>query len=226
MYQLRNVMKLGRKLASFLSCPMVWIPLLSLIWAVLLVFNVVPMLRGGFGWRNGYAPVLDWHRTVPLILGILIYIAGALWLERRPRVAGLLVWAMVGSVGLALAAAFVRAAIIYRLYSLTIGGIDGGWHMAATRITDLAATLSHWPQFMTDSRAFSTHMAISPPGMVLFYYAANAVLGYLPSLTSALASPLRWFECRTVFYTNAQFASAWLGMLMPVWSRRTSKGPP
>jgi hypothetical protein len=96
--------------------------------------------------------------------------------------------------------------------------------MAASRITDLIATLRRWPEFMADSISYSSHVAISPPGLVLIYYAAGSLLAHVPVLAEALAQPLRLMQCQNIplmAETNAQLASAWLGILTPLWGSLT-----
>lgn len=211
------------RMRPFLSRRFVWITLLSLIWVMLLAFNTFPQMRGDYGWRWPYELVLDLRRIAPFILAVIVYVPVALWLRRRSGV-GLLVWAIVSSVGLALAAVYVRGDVIYRLFTVTAAGQPGGWHMAAARIDNLVETLRQWPQFMVASGSFSTHMTISPPGMVVLYYAANAILARFPALASALAHGLRLTQCQNIALmgeTDVQLASAWLGMLMPLWSSLT-----
>ena len=69
-------------LRAYLSRRAVWIALLSLIWAVLLAFNVIPPLRGHYGWRWPYGPVLDLSRITPFVVGVMIYVPVALRLLR------------------------------------------------------------------------------------------------------------------------------------------------
>jgi len=212
------------KLRLFLLRPGTWIIGLSLLWAMLIALNLVPVLRGSHGWRWPYEPELDLCRLTPLILGVTVYIPVALRLLRSRSSAGLLLWAIIGSIGLSLAAAYVREDVLYRLYTITISGLDGGWHMAATRITNLGETLREWPTFMSNAIEFSSHVAISPPGLVMIYYAVNSFLARFPSLADSLAAPLRLLQCQNIplmVNTNAQLASAWLGMLMPIWGSLT-----
>ena len=210
------------KRTAILTDPMAWIVLLSLIWAVVLAFDLLPILRGGFGWEWNYKPVLDRFRILPIVLATAVYVAAGLWLKKQRSAVPLLVWAFLGSVGLSLAAVHVRGDVLYRLYSITVSGRAGGWHMAAAGIQDLAQTLRDWPQFMVASTAFSTHMGISPPGMVLAYYAASSVLDHVPPLAASLQQPVRGLLCQYISgYSSGDYASSWLGILMPVWGALT-----
>jgi len=212
------------KLRSFLPRPIIWITGLSLLWAILIAFNLMPVLRGSHGWRWPYAPELTLQRIAPIILGIAIYIPVALWLRQKRSALALLLWTMIGSVGLPLAAVHVRGDVLYRLYTITVSGVATGWHMAATRITDLAETLHVWPIFITEAIGFSSHVAISPPGMVLIYYTAGSFLARFPAIAEVLAAPLRLLQCHNIplmWNSDAQLAPAWLGILMPVWGSLT-----
>lgn len=204
--------------------PLPLIIVLSLLWAFLLAVDWLPGLRGGYGWRWPYAILADWRRLLPLLGGLILYLLVADWLRRGERAGWLLVWAMAGTVGLTLAALFVTNDPFFELYTVVVSGDTGGWHYAAARIDDIGAALRHWPQFMRDSEWFSSHMSISPPGMVLVYFEANQVLAQWTALSDRLAPILRAAQChnyRINDYSNAQLASSWLGMLMPLWSSLT-----
>ncbi len=211
------------KLSSLFSRKIFWVALLSLLWAIVFAFNLLPVLRGGIDdWEWHYRPVLEKYRNLPFILGVVIYIPVGLWLRKRRGAAGLLLWTILGGIGLALAAVHLRGDILYRLYSLTVSGRASGWQMAAARIQDLPSTMRDWPQFMKDSTSFTPHLDHEPPGIVLIFYSLSHLLDRIPQLANFLAGPLRLQLCQyLVGYTNGQYASAWLGMLMPVWGSLT-----
>jgi hypothetical protein len=96
------------RLRNLLSRPIFWITALTLLWAVLLAFNLAPDLRGSAGWQWPYDPVLELRRLAPFILGVVIYIPVALRLLRSRSSLPLLLWTILGSIGLSLAAAYVR----------------------------------------------------------------------------------------------------------------------
>jgi hypothetical protein len=206
----------------FLSSPVFWITLLSLIWAVIFALDLAPVLRGGPDWEWNFKPILDRYRLTPLLLGLTLYAPLGLWLRTRRSAGGLLVWSLLGGIGLTLAAVHLRGDILYRLYTITVSGRAAGWHMAAAHIENAAATLSDWPQFMAASLAYSPHINHSPPGIVLLYFAASHLLDKVPALAESLAQPVRWLLCQYIAgYTSGQYASAWLGMLMPLWGGLT-----
>jgi len=210
------------KRTAIFTDPTAWIVLLSLIWAAVLAFDLLPILRGGFGWEWNYKPVLDRFRVLPIVLATGVYVSAGLWLKKQVSAIPLVVWAFLGSICLSLAAVHVRGDALYRLYSITVSGRAGGWHMAAAGIHEIAQTLRDWPQFMLASTAFSTHMGISPPGMVLAYYAAGSVLDRVPPLAASLQQPVRGLLCQYISgYSSGDYASSWIGILTPVWGALT-----
>ena len=110
------------KLRQYFSRPVFWITGLSLLWAVFMALNLEPDLRGSFGWQWPYDPVLNLRRLLPITLGVVAYTGVAIRLLRNRSSAGLLLWAMVGSIGLPLAAAYVREDVLFRFYAVTVSG--------------------------------------------------------------------------------------------------------
>ncbi len=198
----------------------VGIVLASLIWVAALALNLVPQLRGGYGWVWSYQGPSNPARIVPLVLACSLYIGVAWWLMQHQRITGKLVWAIVSSIALTMASLYVFASPLFKLNAATLSGGASGWHYAAARITDLGATLRDWPRFMQESTRFSSHMGIAPPGLVVFYYAIQQTLAHLTALADGLGRPLRALQCHRLglmTYSNAQLASAWAGILMPLW---------
>lgn len=197
---------------------------MSLLWATVLALNLVPELRGDFGWRWPYAIPNNWLRVLPLLVGIVLYLVGVSILMRARRARGLLVWAVLASVGLTLASIFVTTSPLFKLYGVTVSPGVTGWHYAAARITDIGQTLREWPSFMQSATRYSTHLGIVPPGAVLAYYAIDQMLSGLPGVAQALALPLRAQLCQNyeiAWLANSQLASAWAGILMPLWGGLT-----
>jgi hypothetical protein len=196
----------------------------AVLWALVLALDVVPQIRGDAGWRWPYEVPREIARLWPLGLALIVYGIGVRWLWRRSGVRSLLIWAMVGCLVLTLAVLYVTGDPLFELYTVTAGGVTGGWHYAAARIGDLATTLRNWPAVMQQSVGFSSHMGISPPGMVLGYYLTSRLFEQAPVLAGALGRSLRAALCdnfRVLQYTNAQFASVWFGMLLPLWGALT-----
>lgn len=211
------------KRARIFSAPAFWIVLASLIWAAAFAFDWAPILRGEGDWAWHLRPILDGFRIWPVVLSAALYIPVALWLRERGSATSLVTWSTLGAIGLTLAAVHARGDILYRLYSITVSGRSAGWHMAAAHISDLAATLRDWSRFMADSQAYSPHIDHTPPGIVIIYFAASQLLDSVPAVAATMAAPVRWMLCQYLIgYTDGQYASAWLGMLMPLWAGLTA----
>lgn len=196
----------------------------SLLWAIVLASNLVPELRGDFGWRWLYEAPTSLVRILPFVFGALLYIVAAAWLMNRRRAAWLLIWAVIGAFGLTLAGLFIRESPLFNLYALTVAPVETGYHIAAAAITDMGKTLREWPAFMQYAVKYSDHVKLSPPGAVLFYYGLIQLLQGMPGIAHVLAEPLRQAMCQNytlAMYTDAQLASAWAGMLMPLWGGLT-----
>jgi hypothetical protein len=195
---------------------------LSLIWAAVLGFNLIPQLRGDFGWRWPYQVPREPVRVLPLAFCLLFYLSGGWFFMRQPRPAALIAWAAVGSIGLTLAGLYVAFNPVFQLYSVTLSAVAGGWHYAAAHLDDLSAALRTWPSYIHEAgQTISSHLGVAPPGAVVIYSIADGVLARWPGLADALGQPLRAWQCqefRLLGYSNAQFASAWLGVLMPAWA--------
>jgi hypothetical protein len=207
----------------------------TLIWAAALWLDLVPILRGGYGWRWPHDLPAALADLLPLVLATIAYVAGGLWIIRTDKSPILsrqmIAWSVVGSVVLTLAAVYVRDNNVqFALYARTISGGATGWHYAATDIEDLNDTLQGWPDFMDNYVGQSSHMTTSPPGLPLAFYGTTQFFENSPALNDAIAPPLRAAQChndRVVGwslhpgYTNAELSSAWLGMLMPLWGALT-----
>ncbi len=191
---------------------------LSLLLALALLFDRIPFLRGGFGWQWSYelAPLL---RVLPLALISAIYLSGAWLLWGRERNHWLILWALMGAVVIPLAVIAVRNDdVLYTLFVRTVSGITTGPHLAAATI-DWSNWLD-WPTVMQSFVGRSVHVALAPPGLPLIYHAANDVLGALPGAADSLQRTLLPYQCANyslLAYSSAEWASAWLGILMPVW---------
>src|SRR5438105_3907121 len=92
---------------------------LALIWCVLLALNVIPELRGDFGWRWPYE-LPQWARLVPLIISLIVYIGLAQRLADGRAIQAL---AFLGAVLLPVACLFVLGDPLYLLITRTLSGL-------------------------------------------------------------------------------------------------------
>ncbi len=190
-----------------------------LLLALVLFFDLIPFLRGGFGWQWGYeaAPLL---RVLPAALAILVYCLGLVWLLRWERAWPLLAWSLGGVVLLTLAALAVRSDnVIYELFVRTASGLVTGPHLAGAEI-DWSNWLN-WPQTMAAFEGRSVHVVQSGPGLPLWYAGLDHLLDGLPALSDPLQRALLPYQCQNyalLAYSPGEWASAWFGMLMPLWA--------
>lgn len=193
--------------------------------ALFIGIDLTPWLRGGYGWRWTYFPASG-AGLVALLLGVAVYLTGALLLARRPRRAGLLLtWALCGSVGLAVLVMAMREGdALYGLFARTASLLGTGPHYTAARVDWAGGEWREWPGVMA---RFGGHMRNVPPGSLLWYGLLNDLPSRLPMLaplTQRLAAALMPYQCHNfdlLTYTPAQWASAWFGVLMPVWAALT-----
>jgi hypothetical protein len=209
-----------------LSRRLVIVMMACLVFCVILALDVLPSLRGDFGWRWPYA-VPDWSRLWPAAVTVAIYILGAV---RIRSLRGLLLWCFAGAIAISIACLYVLGDPLYLLATRTLSGLATGAHLAGTEISDALVTARNWSEIMPtylqpgQHTMLSVHIALSPPGLPLFYYALDRVLAGVPALADPLGMALRPLQCQNyaiMAYSNAQLASAWVGILMPVWAGLT-----
>ena len=190
--------------------------------ALVLLFDLVPFLRGGFGWQWPYVPVALTH-MLPLLIVAVIYVVGAgLLLQRTQRDGWLLIWSFLGIVTLSLAGLYLRSHdLIYELFVRTASGVTTGQHLAGVEINWSDPNWVKWPVTVQPFVGRSGHIVLSGPALPLWYGLLNAVFEQLPTVANPLHQALVPYQCRNydlLAYTPAQWASAWFGMLMPVWA--------
>lgn len=193
----------------------------TVLLAVAILLDVSPFLRGGFGWRWPYQLAVG--RVLPLLVAVGLYVSGCwLLLRRTGRNWPLLWWAFAGSVVLPLAALTVRTDdLLFELFARTISGMTTGPHLAAARLDWAAGEWLDWPVFMDSMMGLSGHVALSPPGNTLVYGGLNRLLSAVPGVSDPLFRALLPLQCHNsnlLNYTPAEWASAWFGILMPLWA--------
>jgi hypothetical protein len=201
------------------------IGVITLLVSLLLLFDVVPFLRGGFGWQWPYqpAPVL---RALPLLLLSIGYIVAVGWLLRLRRAAPLLLWSALAVILLPLAVILLRADDpLYSLFIRTVSAVTTGTHYAAADIDWAGGAWRDWSTLIHEMDGRIAHVPVSPPGLPMFYGLLNHLLSFAPaSLTDAMQRALLPYQCHDytyLAYSPAQWASAWFGILMPLWAALT-----
>ncbi|MCU0513135.1 MAG: hypothetical protein MUE40_11255 [Anaerolineae bacterium] len=204
--------------------------LLTLALAALLVTDALPLLRGGevFNWQWPYVPawVAQPARVLLLTGAVALYGLAAGWSLRRPTARLALLIAFVGSALLPYGVVWLRHSDpLLELFRRTISGVTTGPHLLAARIDwQNPAEWQDWVAVMDEYHDLSVHAGQSPPGLVLFYAGLNQLLAWSPPLAQTLYTALLPEQCHNsnlLNYTPAEWASAWFGMLMPLWAALT-----
>jgi hypothetical protein len=185
----------------------------------------VPSLRGDFGWRWPYQ-LATLGRALPLILGMIVYVGGAYAVLRRttrPMVAVL--WSMAGVVVLSLLVVNLRSLrsenVLAELFARTASILTTGVHYAGTQIAPDSPAWGDWITAIQQNPNFGAHVVNGPPGLPLFYSLLSGGLDSAPGIASPLFRTLLPLQCQNynlLSYTPGQWASAWFGILMPLWA--------
>ncbi|GAB4574840.1 MAG: hypothetical protein Kow0077_23410 [Anaerolineae bacterium] len=195
---------------------------ITVLFMFFIITDVVPDVRGGFGWwRWPYEPAAV-GRSALLLAAILLYAGGAYALLRRGgRARWVLAWAWLGTALLPYLVVFLRHDdVLAEMFTRTVSGLAAGHHLAAAEL-DWPAAIRQWPALMPTFFEHNIHMSTSPPGMVLFYAGLSALFDALPGLAVPLQRLLMPAQCHNfalLAYTPGEWASAAFGVLMPVWS--------
>ncbi len=208
--------------------PTVWLAVASIAFAGLLFADAHPALRGGVGWRWPHHPI-PWINMGLLAALLAAYVIGGVGLIQGGG-RGVRLWAFGGSIALALAtAAGQHPSLGYTLFTRTASLVATGPHHAAANLDFLSVeVLQTWTERISaydpDAETISRHVLLAPPGIPLFYDALNELLARAPWVARPLQMALIPYQCwnyALLAYTPAEWASAWFGVLMPVWAGLT-----
>src|ERR1041385_9436580 len=133
--------------------------LLTIAFCVSLVLDLLPLLRGDMGLTNTYDWVWTydlprWGWVIPCILGLAIYVVGALYLLECESDAKyplrLILWTFVGAALIPILLMTLEGQPLFLLFTRSASYLTGGYQESATMISDLGTTLRQWPHFMTN----------------------------------------------------------------------------
>ncbi len=117
----------------------------------------------------------------------------------------------------------------YELFVRTASMVATGPHHAAATLTLDGDTLRNWTDLTVNfdpaNETVSRHVVQAPPGIPLVYEGVNSFLGALPGLARPLHLTVLPYQCNNyalLEYSSAEWASAWVGMLMPLWAALTA----
>jgi hypothetical protein len=208
--------------------------LVCVIFCVTLVTNVTALWRGdvpGMAITEKWIWNYDtprWAWLVPAILGVVIYVGGAVVALSHAPDHGryplrLMLWAFGGAALISLLLLTLEGPPLYLLFTRTASPGTGGYEYAAWLANDdFAGTLREWPDFIRGFHADPPGgFALSPPGHVVLYYAANQLLEHVPLAADQLGALVRPQQCQNLTmmtWSNAELASAWGQIFMPLWA--------
>ncbi|MCC7449310.1 MAG: hypothetical protein IT324_17970 [Anaerolineae bacterium] len=209
--------------------------LLTIAFCVSLTTNLLPWLRGDIPWLQPderwvwpySAP--RWLWLIPCALGLAIYVLGALHLlDRADNTTRypirLILWSFGGAALIALLLLTLEDRPLYLLFTRSASTVTGGYQYASAMIGNLGDALRDWSGFVQRFRAETLiygGVSLDPPGLTALYYGTGQVLGGLPVVSEPLGALVRPLECqnlRMMTWSDAQMASAWLQMAMPLWA--------
>lgn len=198
----------------------------SAFMALILLLDLVPFLRGGemFNWQWSHVPVAI-GRGVLAAGGVLLYLILAWWSVRRERDRSALLLAIIGATLLPLLVIALRYDnVLLELAYRTISPTATGPHTAAAFIEWQHDDWRNWTARMVDFRTLSAHVALSPPGLPLFYGALNQLFAVVPAIGETVQRALLPYQCHNytlISYTPAEWGSIVFGVLMPLWAGLT-----
>ena len=203
-----------------------WILAFTAIFLALLAFNMIPELRGGWGWRWPYEAPENWTPSLILVGLLMIYVVGvtALRYWKTPTSASL-IWAILGSVILTGGVLNIHDNPRFLLFTRTLSPVQTGASAVAVRVMEregVKATLEDWPDFMREAETDYIHFTTSPPGQPLLHYWTAQGFEKLGAISEPVSMALRPYQCsdlEIMRYSRGELTSVGLvGMLMPLWA--------
>ncbi len=161
-------------------------------------------------------------KLLPAFIAFSVYTLAGFTLGARSRGAALL-WSLLGGIVLPIATLSVLGNPFEVLLMRTISNhATGGF----SRSIDLTPELvRNWTTYMAGWRTVFPHISISLPGWPLVYAGLVRIFEHMPAVSQSLAAPLRVLQCHQWGFNTlagVQVASAWLGVLAPLWSALTA----
>ena len=201
--------------------------LTGLLIALALMFDGWDSLRGDYGWRWGYdvpSKIAEW---LPILIALMVYVGGCLWLMRSDsrRAWQIIAWGLLGSTILPFIFLMRLGDPFFVQFTRVVSGSASGPQAIAADYEpdELDDALKHWTieqqRFADDS--ISIHAALAPPGLPLLYYGAGRVFEGIPPVADAIGNSLRTMQCDNFDIageSNAELSSAIIGMMSPLWA--------
>ena len=157
----------------------------------------------------------------PAFIAFSVYTLAGFTLAARSRGAALL-WSLLDGIVLPIATLSVLGNPFEVLLMRTISNHATGGFSRGVELTP--ELVRNWFAYMAGWRTIFPHISISLPGWPLVYAGLVRIFEQMPALSHSLAAPLRGLQCHQWGFNtlaDAQVASAWLGVLAPLWSALT-----
>ncbi len=202
-----------------------WLLVPSLLLLAVLLFDLVPLLRGNDEWRWPLRGTESPARLLLPLLALGLYVLlGARWLRGFDREAvsrryerWFLVFVTLAAPLLQFSLAFAVSRVpLLEFFGPTVSVHNSGYFTTAVNTPDLNSLLANFPAVML---RLPIHVQSHPPGAVIAQWLSWQGFQALPALADAVAMPLRTLQCHNpglMALDNAQIASASLGMLLPL----------
>ena len=205
--------------------PFYIILVLSITLILFFLFDWLPALRGGYGWRWPYIrPESDkLLRILPAVLATALYLFGVRKL-RKTNAIYTIIWCVLGALFIPVTMLYWWGDPLELLFTRTVSGLITGGFSTAAKMESVGETLQQWPSLMPALKPESIHIALSLPGWPVAFYGVTRLLEAFPLLSEPMGMGLRPFLCNNVpvmNLSNAQLASAWLGIAAPLWAALT-----
>jgi hypothetical protein len=202
-----------------------WLLIPALLLLAVLLFDLLPVLRGNDEWRWPLRePQTAARLLLPIITLSLYVILSARWLRGFDREAvsrryerWFLFFVTLTAPLLQFSLAFaVSRTPLLEFFGPTVSVHNSGYFTTAVSTPDLNSLLANFPALML---RLPIHVQSHPPGAVIAQWLSWQGFQALPMLADAVAMPLRTLQCHNpglMALDNAQIASASLGMLLPL----------
>jgi hypothetical protein len=202
-----------------------WLLIPALLLLAVLLFDLLPVLRGNDEWRWPLRELAAPARLIlPLLMLGLYVLLGARWLRGFDREAParryerwFLVFVTLAAPLLQFSLAFAVSRVpLLEFFGPTVSVHNSGYFTTAVSTPDLNSLLANFPAEML---RLPIHVQSHPPGAVIAQWLSWQSFQALPALADAIAMPLRTLQCHNpslMALDNAQIASASLGMLLPL----------
>jgi hypothetical protein len=200
--------------------------LVAALLGLALLFDWWPILRGGFGWSWDHvsSDVSTLLRLMPAIAILLIY-GISIALLRGAADWLFLTWCILGAVAVPVSLLGVLGDPLFVLFSRTVSQYATGPFVVSLSMKDPASTVAQWPAAMPGFFSPLPHMSTMSPLWAVLYHVLQRLLEQFPSLSAWLALrliPLRCQDFSFLALDDAKVASAWLGILSPLWAAMTA----